>query len=241
MGLLRECYRRIQVMRHAPRHWRLRAHTIDRRIFRHVVIENEYRLPERFGAADVVLDVGAHVGSFALACLRRGVGRVVCCEPDADNFSLLTHNLRPYSERVTLRQAAVWRNDETVSTLPTHNPLDGRNTGAVRVGGSARQVAAVAFDEVLRELGRVRLAKLDCEGAEWPILLTTAELGRIDELCGECHLGAFPEAYRVLGRSAFTAEVLREVLEGAGFRVEVVEALGSTPPVGLFFARRENG
>src|SRR3954452_14863390 len=109
-------------MRHAPGHWRLRPHTIDRRIFRHVVIENEYRLPERFGADDVVLDVGAHAGSFALACLRRGARRGGLCEPGAHNFSLLTHTLRPYAERVTLRQPAVWRNDEPLSTLPTHNP-----------------------------------------------------------------------------------------------------------------------
>jgi FkbM family methyltransferase len=238
MGLLRECYRRFQVFRHAPRHWRLRPGTIDRRIFRTVVIENEYRLPERLRADDVILDVGAHVGCFALACLSRGAGRVVCCEPDADNFRLLQHNLAPYADRVRLRHAAVWRSDAPSGALPLHNPLDGRNTGAVRVGGDGPLVQTVAFDELVRELGRVSLAKLDCEGAEWPILLTSASLDCIDSLRGEFHLGTFPEAYHGGGASAFTPELLLQTLRGHGFDAEVIEVAGSSPPVGLFFARR---
>jgi FkbM family methyltransferase len=238
MGLLRECYRRFQVLRHAPRHWRLRPNTIDRRIFRTVVIDNEYRLPDRLRGDDVILDVGAHVGCFALACLRRGAGRIVCCEPDADNFRLLQHNLAPYAERVRLRQAAVWRSDAPSTALPLHNPLDGRNTGAVRVGGDGSGAPAVAFDDLVRELGRVSLAKLDCEGAEWPILLTSTSLSRIDSIRGEFHLGAFPEAYHAGGRTGFTPELLRRTLEGHGFQAEVIEAPGSSPPVGLFFARR---
>jgi FkbM family methyltransferase len=239
MGLLRECYRRWQILRHAPRHWRLRPGTIDRRIFRHVVIDNEYRLPDTFVGSDLVLDIGAHVGSFALACLRRGAGHVVCCEPDADNFRLLKDNLAPYANRVTLHHTAIWRSDVSLSTLTIHNPLDARNTGAVRVGPGERRVPALAFDDLVQSLGRrVRLAKLDCEGAEWPILLTSTALGHVEELCGEYHLGSYPDDYHVAGHRDFTPDVLLQTLHGHGFRVELAEAPGSRLPVGLFFARR---
>lgn len=239
MGLLRECYRRFQLFRHAPRHWRLRPGTIDRRIFRTVVIDNEYRLPQRFSADDVILDVGAHVGCFALACLRRGAGRVVCCEPDGDNFRLLEQNLAPFARRVSLRQVAVWRNDVPVSQLSMLDPPDARNTGAACVGGAGRFAAAFAFDDLVREIGRARLVKLDCEGAEWPILLTSSALDRIDSIRGEYHLGAFPQEYHVDGQPTFTPQLIRRTLEDHGFRAEVEETVGSWPPVGLFFARRD--
>jgi FkbM family methyltransferase len=240
MGLLREWCRRFQIARHAPWHWTLRRGTIDRRLFRSVVLDNEYRLPPRFNADDVILDIGAHVGSFALACLRRGAGHVVCCEPDADNFALLSANLAPYYKRMTLLRAAVWRNDIPSATLTIHNPLDERNTGAIRVGPGSQSVRAIAFDELIASLGkRLRLAKLDCEGAEWPILLTTRSLAAIDELCGEYHLGDYPDAYHVAGQSAFTPGLLEQTLRAHGFAVEFAEAPGSSLPVGLFFARRD--
>ena len=50
MGVLKELYQRFLFARHLPRHWRLRPRTLDGRIVRHVVIDNEYRLPIRYAA-----------------------------------------------------------------------------------------------------------------------------------------------------------------------------------------------
>ena len=131
MGVLRDLYRNWLVRQHTPAHWRMRPHTIDRRIFRHVAIDNEYALPDRFRPEDTVLDIGGHVGSFALAASRRGAGMVHSFEPDADNFAILAHNLAPYRDRVEIRQQAVWREPSVM--LGLHNPVDPRNTGAVQV------------------------------------------------------------------------------------------------------------
>ena len=240
MGVLRDLYRNWLVARHSPAHWRLRPRTIDRRIFRHVVIDNEYALPDRFRPEDAILDIGGHVGSFALAALRRGAGRVHTCEPDAENFALLAHNLAPFRDRVQLRRQAVWH--EPSAELGMHNPIDARNTGAGQVclATPGQSVSAVAFDDLVDEVageGRLRLVKLDCEGAEWPILLTSQRLHRIDELCGEYHLMPLPEPFAVHGPTAFAPEDLRECLEHAGFTVRLVP-LGEKPfPTGLFFAK----
>lgn len=243
MGVLRELYRRFLVARHCPAHWQLRQKTIDRRIFRRVVIDNEYRL-STFSAQDTILDIGAHTGSFALAALRQGAGTVVCCEPDPANFSLLASNLAPYTDRVRLLQTAVWRSDHRVSTLPLHNPVDRRNTGANQIaltGGVS--VAAMSFDELvlgLTEDGRrLQLVKLDCEGAEWPILLTSRCLDRVESLCGEYHL--IPDGGR--GPFSVTDELpsetlLARTLQSQGFQVEILP-LGNVPfQTGLFFARQ---
>ena len=239
MGLLRELYRSYLVARHRPRHWRLRPDTIDRRIFRHVVVANEYALPDRFSPREVVVDIGGHVGCFALAALRRGATRVVVREPDAANFAVVAHNLAPYEGRVDVRCEAVWRSDQPATQLAMHNPVDSHNTGAGQVR-PGEGVSAVAFDDLIDAVGgRVRLVKLDCEGAEWPVLLTSRRLHLIDELCGEYHLTDLPEAFAVEGVATFTPEVLRRRLESEGFRVRLVPTGDRPFPTGLFFAGRE--
>lgn len=241
MGWLNKLYARWQLARRLPPHWRLRPRTLDRRIAWHVLVGNEYRL-EKLASTDVVLDVGAHVGSFALAALRAGAGRVHCYEPDADNHRLLVHNLVPFGDRVCLHHAAVWRSDARRERLTLRNPHAARNTGALRVDvlDSEAGVDVVVFDEVVRELtgdGPLRLLKLDCEGAEWPILLTSRTLDRVEAICGEYHLGPLPAMYAV-ERKVFGVETLRRELEGQGFVVETEELAPVPHPCGLFFARR---
>lgn len=236
MGVLRDLYRRWLLAQHRPRHWRLRPNTLDARLFRNVVIENEYRLPCRFDAEDVVIDVGAHTGSFALAVLRRGAGRVVCCEPQPQNAMLLTHNLTPYP-KAKVRELAVW--DVSVP-LRLHNPLDPRNTGAAQIRKEGTPVEVIAFDDLVRDEGQIRLVKLDCEGAEWPILLGSREWSRVEAVCGEYHLPPLIEQPR--DRPTLSSALLVAALERHGFRVELAKAATSSLPVGMFFAQRiQNG
>jgi FkbM family methyltransferase len=247
MGLLRKLGRRLRIAWHKPGHWRLRPGTIDRRIFRNVVVENEYRLPSRFKSGDVILDVGAHIGTFALAVLQRGAGVVHCCEPDENNFQVLSSNLAPFAERVSLHRCALWRSDERVESLYLHNPHRADNTGGVQVSGkpTRQSVAMIAFDDLVKTLagptGRIRLLKLDCEGAEWPILFTAMTLDRIDAICGEYHLGDYPDAFRVAEFPIFSEEVLGSFLRDSGFDVIIEPNRRSSDRIGNFFARRGTG
>lgn len=251
MSLLGGIKRRYELLRHKPWHWELRPGTIDRRLFRDVVIRNEYRLPKCFAANDVIVDVGAHTGAFAYAVLRRGAGRVLCCEADATNFRLLERNLRGFARRVRLLNRVIWRSDVAVEELPFANLADSRNTGAGAVaedGAHVARVAALAFDALVDQASaggrrRIRLAKLDCEGAEWPILLTARHLDRIDAICGEYHLGPFPACYQVAGVGAFATRLLEQHLQSQGFQV-CCQPTALTPrqttlsELGLFFAQR---
>jgi hypothetical protein len=102
---------------------------------------------------------------------------------------------------------------------------------------------------------RVRLLKLDCEGAEWPILLTSQRLGLIDEICGEFHEigGQFleisedrPEQQPVFSFAnveKFTIDMLVDTLSDAGFAVtwrRHTRPTGAIEGLGLFFATRAN-
>src|SRR5206468_5981847 len=87
--------------------------TLDQAIFNAVVIHNEYRLPPAFAPADIVIDIGGHIGSFAEAVLSRGSRNVICIEPDRANFDIATRRLKPHIESGCLRleRAAAWRSD----------------------------------------------------------------------------------------------------------------------------------
>jgi FkbM family methyltransferase len=243
-------------------------------IFDGVVALDEYRLPERFEPDDVVVDVGAHIGSFAYAVVLRGGQHVWSIEPDRTNCAFAAEHLRPYVAQghVRLLHAAVWRSDPNDDELrfdgyhafPQSYPgMEGIvNTGGGSVmWGFGEPVAKIAFDDLVdlatnRGERRVRLLKLDCEGAEWPIVLTSRRLHLIDEIVGEYHElgGAFPEigenrasnahlfhSDRVAG---FTIEELVLFLGDAGFCVTYdrhVRPGGALEGLGYFFATREQG
>jgi FkbM family methyltransferase len=227
-----------------PEHYRPR--TKDQLIWYTVNVLNEYRLPPAFDPRDMILDVGAHIGAFAFACFGRGAGLVVAFEPSPENAPLLRGNLSRFGPRARVVQAAVWRSDRPAGTLAWVPSTDPANTGGGEVstaGGAA--VEAVPFDDALAQAlartgaERVRLLKLDCEGSEYPILLTSRKLHLIDQVCGEFHEPEHPvsEAGRVGGWERYDRDDLRRCLEGAGFRVEF-ETADPGARVGLFFATR---
>jgi FkbM family methyltransferase len=151
------------------------------------------------------------------------------------------------------------------------------NTGNGSVlWGTGDQVAKIALDDVIDEItangtsgtngrngansensangaGRIRLLKLDCEGAEWPILLTSRRLHLVDEIVGEFHeLGgeyleigenrpATPIVFRSNRVTSFTIDELARVLAEEGFEVTHRRHRrpdGTLEGLGMFFARR---
>ncbi len=109
-------------------------------------------------------------------------------------------------------------------------------------------IESVPFDDVIEQVTeggrrRIRLLKIDCEGSEFPILLTATKLDRIDRIAGEFHeIGCarnpqtIPDGARVPGVDQFTVEVLAEALRRAGFDV-TWQRQGDTS-LGLFHAER---
>ncbi len=160
-----------------------------------VYFNNEYQLPARFDASDVIIDVGAHIGSFAFASLVRGANKVICVEPHPENARQLHAHLADYTstEKVKFHQAAVWKSNshnETVS-ISDFPILDGNfiNTGGAisRVSpADTYTVPTISLDTLIGEQS-IRLLKLDCEGAEFPIILTATQLHRVKEIVGEYH------------------------------------------------------
>lgn len=255
--------------------WTFRSGTADRLIVNDVVGGNEYRLPDHFDPADIVIDIGAHIGSFAYAVMQRGGRRVWSFEPDRENCRLATAHLQSSIDAgwVTLSQKAVWRSDRDDEQLrfdgyqPFPRSFAGMegivNTGNGSVlwgiGEPVEKISLdAAIDTAIDESGgatRVRLLKLDCEGAEWPILLTSRRLHLIEEITGEFHELSGDANALEIGEdrprtpliftsdrvSRFTIDELARYLTEAGFHVEHRRHRrpgGAPEGLGMFFAMR---
>ncbi len=211
----------------------------DLEILSSITNDDEYDVVEmRLLPDDVVIDIGAHIGGFSLLCHRRGSRRIFAFEPNPQTFSLLERNLASCAG-VQLDDRAVFRSD-VPGTPMRLSAIPAANTGAPTLlfGGepfvatpdapprsAAQVVATVALDEVLARFPRVRLLKLDCEGSEFPILLTSRELGRVDTIVGEYHevdaakLADLDIHARLDGFTEWRVEHLQEALSRRGFRV----------------------
>lgn len=209
-----------------------RPQTLDFAIFSMVYFNNEYQLPARFITDDIIIDVGAHIGSFAFASLVRGAQHVISVEAHPENAQLAHHHLSDYIEngRLDLRWGAVWRSDHHNDSLYYGDyPIiadDVSNTGnvAVQTADNGQSTPIVALDDLISEQA-IRLLKLDCEGAEFPILLTSNRLHQVDEIVGEFHEfgGDFDQCrpnFRLLDHERFTIELLLAQLQSQGFTTE---------------------
>ena len=229
------------------REFSVRPGTNDDVIYTNVVTRNEYRVPEDMSGA-VVIDIGMHVGAFSHLALTRGAAELHGFEPEASNYLCAVQNLAPFGARVHLHNRAVWRSDIAAPALHFWRSPDDANAG----GGTliwdtdGPLVDAVSFDNVVDTISengrrRVSLLKIDCEGAEFPILLTSSRLGRIDRIVGEYHelRAELPQHVRLPGCEQFTVEILAAHLETFGFAVTLEQQAAATfGALGLFFAER---
>jgi FkbM family methyltransferase len=230
------------------RNFSCRQGTNDELIYTNVATRNEYRIPADLAGA-VVVDIGMHVGAFSHLALTRGAAELHGFEAEASNYACAVDNLAPFAGRVHLHQRAVWRSDITVPALPFWRSTDRANAG----GGTliwdtdGPLVEVVPFDEVIEAIShngerRIDLLKIDCEGAEFPILLTSRRLDRIDRIVGEYHelRAELPPHVRIPGCEQFTVEILSAHLRRSGFHVTLEpQATATFGALGLFFAERE--
>jgi FkbM family methyltransferase len=115
-----------------------------------------------------VLDIGGHIGLFALQAYARGARRVFSVEPEADNAKLHRANLAEHPQHILI-EAAVVGNQYTGPTIPLY-VNSGRNKAFHTLwptkGREKREVATIGFSRLLL-LAAPHVLKIDCEGAEY--------------------------------------------------------------------------
>lgn len=208
--------------------------TWDKQIFQECYVENEYGI-EQLQASDVVVDLGTHLGSFALLAYDKGSRKIFSYEALKFNYDLAKENL--LETNVKLFNMAVWRSDEDIEKLKFDTNIVDWNTGMGRVVDNdadaveLKDVFAVKFDSLLSDFQSVKILKIDIEGSEYAVLYTSKMLEKI-----ECIIGEFHEyEQNQINGYTFDRQGLKRFLEDNNFIVNIDEANWSNK-VGFFKA-----
>lgn len=123
-------------------------------IEREVVHEKVYRFWEDVKEGDVVLDIGASVGAYAVSILENNPKKVYCVEPSKKLMGVLKSNCD--SEKI-----------ETINWGIVEQEGDGINI----FGGKDQQFKGITFKNMLKRysIDHVDYMKVDCEGGEYNI------------------------------------------------------------------------
>jgi FkbM family methyltransferase len=203
----------------------LRIGTQDPATFKEVLFDNCYKLPDHLEPGARIIDVGANIGAFSVACLIRGAGLVTAVEPHPDNFELLRRNTAKWVGQMQYARAALWWRGTEWCPIQDRGPHSAMHC----VGGGEQGIAITAQRVMLDDLipsgshngpATCRLLKLDCEGGEYPGLLESTRLAVCQEIIVECHAVTLHEAQP----KRYDHRHARSRLEAAGFEITRVHA-----------------
>jgi len=207
----------LAIGRFGPFELAYRRGTVDERVIRETIDGDAFfgSVPEyRAEPGHVILDVGAHIGAFALDASRRvSAGRVLAVEASLESFNYLRVN-RALNGAANLEidHLALAARQGTATLY--HDVGNWGHSIVKKLSSRTEPVATETLAGYLdaRGVARCDFAKLNCEGAEFPILLASsaATLGKIDRLLVLYHLDLV---------TGSRLEDLERHLQDAGFRL----------------------
>ncbi len=199
-------------------------------LYKEIWYRDEYGLrADPLPSGATVIDVGANIGMFAVfAAIAARAARVLAYEPFPESFALLHHNVE--QNRLGAIAAHRFAVAGRAGTRALH--LAGRHGTHSLFGtdGEAVPVECLTLADVFgaERVERCHFLKLDCEGAEYEILLEAPAdvLARIDRMALEYHDAKTPHDHGEL----------RAWLERHGFAVTSRDHVASRS--GYLFAKR---
>jgi FkbM family methyltransferase len=210
-----------------------------------VLCEDAYRLDSidwSSAGLAIVLDIGAHVGTFACALAQRaGRARFVCVEPSPVASDWLARNLEANDlvGRVTILRAAVAGTDgegtlwELGDASCVSSTIEERGHRRGNRRGNPVPVRTVSLESLVSGAGGTpAVVKIDCEGGEYDAILNSPEW------CWKQVRYLFLEHHPVAGHCF---DELRDRLHRLGLE-PLWHEVGSDPELGMAcFARLQPG
>ncbi len=136
-----------------------------------------------------VFDIGAHYGAFTVRALEAGAKEVIAFEPNPTAFTILTQNMVGRKNYIAFQSAVGLTNGTT--TLNFHTRYSSAASVTKKYKGKADagsiQVNTLRFRSLLSDY-RPSVLKLDCEGSEFDLLLSTRLPKYVKQVFAEIHL-----------------------------------------------------
>ena len=193
--------------------WFRKDFVSDEWIFRDVYQKDEYktRLYSGDRGKELVVDAGAHIGSFARLWHEKNPNAViVCIEANPDNFEVLKKNVGDYAvcinaaltyeeEDIYLFDSVVsgngFTNSTAISVTSTKDKVDSYcSSGNDEVNGDfvvqEKPLQKITLGQILAKFGfpRIGVLKLDIEGEEYSCLRKSDALYKTKTIFGEWHV-----------------------------------------------------
>ena len=173
-----------------PKYWK-QAITCERYLHNLTTLDSSFSIE----VGDVIIDAGAHHGIVSVHFASAGA-RVYAFEPNPLNFAVLSYNSKVNG--LTNLSAHCSALDSKTKSNASFNVGIRSTTGSLAssgreelVSGQTIDVATVSLESVMESgnLSKVRLLKVDTEGAEYRMLFELSEkiLKKIQYICIEAH------------------------------------------------------
>lgn len=210
----------LSIERHGPFDVAFRSGTSDERVIAHSFANDIFysAIPDYTPAPDhVILDVGAHIGTFALLSASKAPrGRVWAIEASQDTFNFLRINAA-INGLANLGVHHLALSDKTGTARLFHDA--GGNWGhsiMAELSSAGEDVETTSLADYMKAnaIQHIDFAKFNCEGAEFPILISASAdtLARIDRMLVLFHCDLV---------AGYKLDDLTGALEAAGFSLDI--------------------
>lgn len=187
--------------------FQIRPDTTDIKVIDEVIHRNSYQkrsIDFFIGEGQSWLDLGGNIGTFAVLALSLGAQKVICYEPEPENFELLSLNLRLNDfelGRYQLHQSAVSAEgaNEPIELYICRGDYNKYRHSLIKIRGRPTiKVDCVSLDQVRKAYPEINAIKMDIEGAEIEILEKYDNWWGIDKLVFEYSFDVDPSIPRFL-------------------------------------------
>lgn len=184
----------------------------DKNIYKEVIETNQYNITTENMRNRTVIDIGTNIGVFSLLAAKLGAKRVYSVEPVSKNYNQFLSNI--YRTKLTMIKA--YKNlvsNVSGDFMKVSTDVDPGANSMYNVVDGSEVVQTITLNDIMREIDDDHIfLKLDCEGAEYDILLnsTVQDMARINDIVLEIHTDLHP-VYK--GR-----EIIENKLKEFGFK-----------------------
>lgn len=139
--------------------------------------------------SDIILDIGAHIGTFAIP-LAKNVSKIVSIEMDKDNYDILTKNTELYSNIETINMAVVSNNSDlkSVKYYRAKKNSGSHSIYVTRNRGEPLYSNTIKIGELFNKYSPT-IIKCDAEGSEYDLFENLQFPNFVNQIIVEFHFG----------------------------------------------------
>jgi len=144
--------------------FKLRNTFADIQVFNQIFIENGYKFD--YKEPKIIIDGGANIGLFAILMVNQFPNaKIICIEPDMENFELLKQNVSPY-ENISCENCGLWNKNAMLKVYDKFNL--GKWGIIVEEDIKNGIVSAISLDFLIEkyDISEIDILKLDIETSE---------------------------------------------------------------------------